>query len=69
MMGYGAGPGAMGYGVMDEDMYEEMAEHMAGDDFAEIYEEMEEGMEEHTGYGWRGMHEYCERVMGIEEDE
>jgi len=67
------GMGMMGYGMMDE--HEEMGEYMASGDFAEIHEEMEAEMEEHAremGVDWekmKGMHEACERYMGIEDEE
>ncbi|KUH34563.1 hypothetical protein APY94_01760 [Thermococcus celericrescens] len=45
MMGYGM------HGMMDDEMYEEIEEHMA----------------QYMGDGWQEMHESCERYMGIEE--
>ncbi|AIF70125.1 hypothetical protein PAP_08720 [Palaeococcus pacificus DY20341] len=73
MMGTGHGMGMMGYGMMDEDMHEEMEKYMESGDFAEMHEEMEEEMEpimeKYMGEDWKEMHEYCERAMGIEEEE
>ena len=69
MGGYGMHDGMMGYGMMDE--HEEMQNYMASGNFTEVHEEMEAEMEEHMGADWeemRGMHEACERYMGIEED-
>ncbi|QDA31389.1 hypothetical protein FH039_06930 [Thermococcus indicus] len=63
MMGYGM------HGMMDDEMYAQMGKYMASDNFTEMHKEMEEEMEEHMGSNWAQMHEYCERVMGIEEDE
>ncbi|NJE85964.1 hypothetical protein E3E23_09035 [Thermococcus sp. CX2] len=67
MMGVAHGPG-----MMDEDMYAEMEQYMESGDFAEMHEEMEEEMEpimeKYMGSWWEERHEYCERVMGIEEE-
>ncbi|RLF82447.1 hypothetical protein DRN44_04135 [Thermococci archaeon] len=54
---WGFAPGMTGYGMMDENMHEEMEE------------EMEPIMEKYMGEDWKEMHEYCERAMGIDEDE
>lgn len=69
MMGMGHGMGMMGHSMMDEDMYAEMEEHMDEGNFTDMHEEMEKEMEEHMGDNWKEMHEYCERVMGIEDEE
>lgn len=62
------GPGMMPHGYADGDMYGEMEEHVAEGNFTEVHEEMEQAMEEHMSAAWEERHEYCERVMGIEED-
>ncbi|WP_324736437.1 hypothetical protein VFC49_05060 [Thermococcus sp. SY098] len=68
MMGTGHGM-MMGHGVMDEDMHEEMEKYMESGNFTEMHEEMEPIMEKYMGENWKEMHEYCEKAMGIEEDE
>ncbi|ALM75561.1 hypothetical protein [Thermococcus barophilus] len=72
MMGMGHGMGMMGYGMhgmMDDEMYAQMEEYMASGNFTEMHEEMEPIMEKYMGSNWKEMHEYCEKAMGIEEDE
>ncbi|MBO8174258.1 MAG: hypothetical protein H0Z18_03255 [Thermococcus sp.] len=54
--GWGMHGGMMSYGMMYE-QHEEMEE------------EMEPIMEKYMSEGWKEMHEFCERAMGIEEDE
>ncbi|NJE61179.1 hypothetical protein [Thermococcus sp. 21S7] len=70
---WGFGPGRMAHGYADGDMYAEMEEHMVGDNFTQMHEEMGQVMEgymaKYMGAGWEERHEYCERLMGIEEDE
>ena len=67
MGGYVHGPAAHGM-VGDMDDHEEMEAYMEGGNFTEVHEEMEQAMEEHMSAAWEERHEYCERVMGIEED-
>jgi len=62
--GFGPMDGYM-HGMMDDEMYAEMEEHRADGSFLEMHEEREE----HMGSRWVQMHEYCEGIMGIEEEE
>ncbi|AHF80771.1 hypothetical protein [Thermococcus paralvinellae] len=70
--GWGMHGGMMGYGMMYE-QHEEMEKFMESGNFTEVHEEMEKEMEpimeKYMGEGWKEMHEFCERAMGIEEDE
>lgn len=63
MGGYG-----MHGGMMDEEMHDGMEEYMADGNFTEMHDAMEQVMEEHMGDDWKGMHEYCEKTMGIEDE-
>ncbi|AEH24556.1 hypothetical protein [Pyrococcus yayanosii] len=71
MTGMGHGMG-MHMGMMNEGMHEEMERYMENGNFTEIHEEMEEDMEatmeKYMGEGWKEMHEYCERMIGIEDE-
>jgi len=72
MMGMGHGMGMMGHGMMHR-QHGEMEKFMDSGNFMEMHEEMEKEMEpimeKYMGESWKEMHEYCERAMGIEEDE
>ncbi|CAD5244404.1 hypothetical protein [Thermococcus camini] len=72
---WGFGPmGGYGmHGMMDDEMYAEMEEHMGDGNLIEMHDEMESAMEDYMakymGNGWKERHEACEEAMGIEEDE
>ncbi|NJE10480.1 hypothetical protein [Thermococcus sp. MAR1] len=72
---WGFGPmGGYGmHGMMDDEMYAEMEEHMGDGNLIEMHDEMESAMEDYMakymGDGWKERHEACEEAMGIEEDE
>lgn len=67
MRGYGM------HGMMDDEMYAEMEEHMGDGNLIEMHDEMESAMEDYMakymGDGWKERHEACGEAMGIEEDE
>ncbi|WP_297435418.1 hypothetical protein [Thermococcus sp.] len=66
MSGYGM------HGMMDDEMYAEMEEHMGDGNLIEMHDEMESAMEDYMakymGDGWKERHEACEEAMGIEEE-
>ncbi len=62
--GFGSMMSGMHMGMMND--HDEM-----GDNLTQMHGEMEPVMEKYMGSGWEGMHEYCEKNMGIgdEDDE
>lgn len=59
----------MGGDMMDDSMHEQMEQYMDSNNITEMHEEMETIMENYMGGNWTEMHEYCERSMGIEDED
>ncbi len=68
-VGRGFGPmmSGMHMGMMND--HDEMGNYMTGDNLTQMHDEMEPIMEKYMGSGWKGMHEYCEKNMGIDDED
>ncbi len=63
------GFGPMHMGMMDDEMHDQMENYMKSGNFTGMHDEREPVMEKYMAGNWTEMHEYCERSMGIEDED